>query len=76
MTSAPFLPAVHARPDSSEVVRPSGSQRGSQEGAFTAPEAAHQIFRICQLCLLGLDHSSPRYPRLFRVYSGSWKLLP
>jgi hypothetical protein len=38
-----LLPAVHARPDSLKVVRPGGSQRGSQGGAFTAPEAAIAI---------------------------------
>ena len=37
------LPAVHPRPDSLKVVRSGGSQRGSQGGAFTAPEAASAI---------------------------------
>jgi len=41
---------------------------------LTAPEAADHIFRICALDLSGFDHSSPRWPRSFRAYSGSWEL--
>ena len=61
-----FLPAVHPRPDSLNVVRPGGSQACT----FTAPGAASAIYRICPACLLGLDCSSLGRLRSLRVYSG------
>jgi hypothetical protein len=46
VTSDAFPPAVHTRPNSRKIVRPGGSQRGSQGCVFTAPEAGCPIWRI------------------------------
>jgi hypothetical protein len=69
------MPVVHAGPENRKVVRPCGFQRGSQEGALTAPEAADHIFRICAACLLGHERSSSPaagvIPCIFRIMGTS-----
>jgi hypothetical protein len=36
---------------------------------FTAPESGRPIYRLCAICLPGLDRLSRRWPGSFRAYS-------